>query len=385
MNVRSVTSLTIYMLSNMKISRYICMIAVFLAAWSCTGTADEASVPVLWASRTEMDLSEGASVTFTVTYNGTDVTDESEIFMHGVEASVGNVFEPEEEGEYVFWSVYEGKRSSEISVRVTDSNRETASVYDKHVCVMEFTGAWCVNCPAGVDNLNLTLSKSVFRKYKENIHICALHSTNGGSKDDMAIQASDDIMSLFTLDFPSYAVDLRTSGTLTSGGMSTCQSNILAAFEEYGAHCGVAVSSSLGADRKTAEVTVRVASEKTGGYRVVIMVVEDKVKGPQKTPTYPGTDSVHPDGDPNYIHRHVVRQVVTSYKGRFTGERMTEDGIIAAGSEASAVWTVAIPSDWNLSNTEIYALVLDTEGYVNNMNVCPIDGGNSGYDMEMIK
>ncbi len=361
------------------------MIAALTAYWACTGTADEASVPVLSASSTEIDLSEETEVTFTVTYNGTDVTGLAEIFLQGVEASVGTVFEPEEEGTYVFYSVYDGKRSSEVTVSVTDSNREAVSAYDRHVCVMEFTGAWCVNCPAGVDNLNLMLSKSVFKKYKENIHLCALHSTNGGSKDDMAIQASDDIMSLFTLDFPSYAVDLRASGSLTSGGMSACQSNILASFEEYGAHCGVAVSSSLATDKKTAEVTVKVTSGRTDGYRVVVMVVEDKVKGPQKTPTYPGTDSVYPDGDPNYIHRHVVRQVVTSYKGRFTGERMTEDGTIAAGREVSGTWTVTISPEWNLKNTELYALALDSDGYVNNMNVCTIDGGDSGYDMEMIK
>jgi hypothetical protein len=37
---------------------------------------------------------------------------------------------------------------------------------------------------------------------------------------------------------------------------------------------------------------------------------------------------------------------------------------------------------WVLENTQIYALALDQNGYVNNMNVCAFDGGDSGYDLK---
>ena len=124
-----------------------------------------------------------------------------------------------------------------------------------------------------------------------------------------------------------------------------------------------------------AEISVKVQSEHTSQYRVIVLVVQDAVKGWQKT-------NLYPEGDDNYIHKHVVRKVVTSYSGTFAGEKITEDGIIASGAEASGSWTVAVDESWNLDDTEIYALVQDMNGYINNMNVCAIDGGDSGYDLK---
>jgi hypothetical protein len=54
--------------------------------------------------------------------------------------------------------------------------------------------------------------------------------------------------------------------------------------------------------------------------------------------------------------------------------------MIPAGEEAEGSWTFDVDPAWNLQNTEIYALAIDSNGYVNNMNVCQIDGGDSGYD-----
>jgi hypothetical protein len=73
---------------------------------------------------------------------------------------------------------------------------------------------------------------------------------------------------------------------------------------------------------------------------------------------------------------------VTSYKDTFTGEKLTEDGVVASGNVVTKEWTVEIDRRWVLENTEIYAIALDAEGYVNNMNVCGISGGDSGFDLK---
>ena len=73
---------------------------------------------------------------------------------------------------------------------------------------------------------------------------------------------------------------------------------------------------------------------------------------------------------------------MTSYKGSFTGEKMTEDGIVAAGKEVSKEWSFEVDRKWVLENTEIYAIALDADGHVNNMNVCSIMGGDSGFDLK---
>ena len=365
----------INMLNKMKILKNTFAALSAAVLLSCSGNVDDTSLPVLKAGDVEIDLASETRTEFTVTYNGADVTGESVISSPTAEVK-GNVFMPQQEGTYTFVAEYSGRLSNEVTVNVIDSAPEyVESKYDRHVCVIEFTGAWCINCPEGYDKMMGVLSKPSMAKYKENIHICAFHSGLEGT-DTLAIPATQDVFKLFDgLAYPSFATDLRESGVLTSEGISLFQPSIMASFNDCPAHCGVAVSSTLNPDGTEAEVTARVMSEKTSDYRVVILVVQDRIKGWQKTPMFS-------EGQPDYNHSHVVRKVVTSYTGTFTGEKLTDDGRIAAGSEASKTWTVDIDSRWVLENTEIYAIVLDKDGYVNNMNVCHIDGGDSGYDLK---
>jgi hypothetical protein len=55
---------------------------------------------------------------------------------------------------------------------------------------------------------------------------------------------------------------------------------------------------------------------------------------------------------------------------------------VESGNVVAKEWTVEIDRKWVLENTEIYAIALDADGYVNNMNVCSISGGDSGFDLK---
>lgn len=364
--------------NNMKNFVYILLCAAAALAVSCSGTVDESVRPELTADNVEIALVQDACVNFAVTYNGADVTAQSEIFTTDETLVLENaVFMPEKAGEYVFVARYNDMLSDTLAVTVTGGNTPPAdetieSKYVKKVFVSEFTGAWCINCPAGFVRLMGVLSLPAMRAVKDHVHVAAFHSDVMGT-DDMAIDATEDILALFGgIDFPGYATDLRDSGLLTSEGISGFRASLDASFNDYPAHCGVAVSSVLNADKTSAEVTVKVASEKTGEYRVIVLVLQNKIQGWQKTTDYP-------EGDNNYYHNHVVRDVVTSYVKTFAGEKITEDGKITAGDEASKTWTVAVDPEWVLENTEIYAIVQDEYGMVNNMNLCPVDGGDSDY------
>ncbi|MBR5567447.1 MAG: Omp28-related outer membrane protein [Bacteroidales bacterium] len=359
----------------MKIFRYIlaavCAAAAFL---SCSGTVDDSSLPVLTASDAEIDLATETQTVFTVTYNGVDVTSQSEIFTSAGARIEGNTYSPEAEGSETFYAVYSAMESNTVSVTVINTDVKVESKYKRHVFVAEFTGASCSWCPKGYDNMMGQLSKPWASDLKSRIHIAAFHSEEMGT-DTLAIPATMHVKDLFGgLDLPSYAVDLRDAGGLTSDGVAEFGTSVKASFNEYTPHCGVAVSSALASDGKTAEIKVKVASELTAEYRVVVLVLQDGIVGYQKHGDY---------GELNdYIHKHVVRQVVTSYVGTFTGEKLTSDGRISAGQEAEKTWTVDVDGRWVLANTKIYALALDSNGYVNNMNVCAIEGGDSGYDIK---
>lgn len=350
-----------------------CLAAIHVAA--CSGSFDDSSLPVLSVSDTEIDLASETEASFTVTYNGKDVTSQAEIFSTSSTMEFdGNVFRPVNTGSASFVAEYEGKESNTVTVNVVNSNPQVESKYERHVCVMEFTGASCAFCPAGYDLMMGILSKPSLSKYVDNVHVCAFHSEEMGT-DSLAIDATYDVKDLFgALELPSFAVDLRDSGVLSSDGSQAFAPALMNSFNESVTHCGVAVSSSLNADKTQAEIEVKIASELASEYRAVVLVVQNNIVGYQKHGTY---------GELNdYIHNHVVRKVVTSYTTTFTGEKLTESGVIEAGKEASKTWTVDLDKAWNLEKTQIFALALDPDGYVNNMNLCDIDGGDSGYDLK---
>lgn len=364
-------------MSKMKILRNIIfsMIAVILV--SCTGTVDDAAKPVLMAENVEVDLAQPADVVFTVSYNGADVTNSSKIYTTDGLLTLDNaVFSPSEVGEYEFVAEYNGVQSLPLVISVIDTTPAAVeSKFVRKVCVAEFTGAWCINCPGGYSNMQLIFSLPAMKKIKDDIHIAAFHSDLEGT-DSLAIQATQAVFNKFKgLAYPSYAVDLRDSGLLTKEGIGNFQPDLERSFEKYQAHCGVKVSSVLKPDMNCASVSVELESERTSEYRVIVLVVQDNIRGWQKTTTYP-------DGQSDYLHNHVVREVVTKYSGTFTGEKITDDGRVAAGSKASKTWEVQLDKKWVLEDTHIYALVLDAAGYVNNMNLCSIDGGDSGYALK---
>lgn len=226
----------------------------------------------------------------------------------------------------------------------------------KNVVVFEFAAAWCVFCPEGYDNMMLTLAGPSMKEYKDAVHIMTFHSDIGG-EDILAIEETDKIMHDVNINaFPAFLTNLQVGGELNSEGIGLFKESIQEAFEERPVHCGVNLLTET-TDGKV-KITSTVHSEKTALYNIALFVVEDKIKYYQKHAAYGTLD--------DYTHRYVVRKVITSsYKGELLGE-------IKAGENASRIFELEIDSNWNLDNTFIYALVIDDECGVNNMNICVI-------------
>ena len=163
--------------------------------------------------------------------------------------------------------------------------------------------------------------------------------------------------------YPSCVVDMR--GTM---GLSENYSVMRAIFneslEKYPAHCGVAISSVYNEVDSEAKVTVKVTSEKTADYRLVLYVVENGLKYQQN------------DGGNyrDYTHNHVVRKLLSA---SVEGDKL---GQIAEDKEEVKEYTVALDDTWKAENLSFYALVMDENGYVNNLAVCEAINGNADYE-----
>lgn len=229
------------------------------------------------------------------------------------------------------------------------------SRFEKNVCVMEFTGTWCAQCPEGAVTLNYLVS----RAYEGKAFALAFHND-----DPYSLPAEQELKKMFNwAGYPAYVVDMRKDGVglLNEGG---CGSQIEKSLYDIPTHCGVAVSCELEDGYVT--VDTKLFSERTMDYRLAAYVIEDKVIGEQMQ----GTGTVQDD----YVHRHVVRKMLCA---DVRGDGL---GNVASGDEAEKTFGFEIEEGWTVENLSVAVLAVDSGGNVNNMAVCAADGGKMDYE-----
>lgn len=346
-----------------RILRIFMLAALPFMLFSCGTPAggDDAVEVVLKMDKDQIAADGKDAVNFTVIRGSVDCTAEAQIIVNG-KVIVGNKYTTSVPGTYLCSAVVDGIRSEEVSFEAMNMTVEN-SRFEKHVALWEFTGAWCTMCPSGYSTMNFILSRN--ETYSNTVHMMAFHSDSSG-EDPMAIPQTDEIQSHFgieALGFPSFMMDMYESGGLSDA--TEFRNALDDVFAGNTPHCGVAVSSAIAGG--TAKVTVKVLSELAMTYRVAVFVVEDHVKGPQK-------DGMLSHAE--YDHRHVVRRVVSS---SFLGDRLAT---VAADEEVSKEYDIELDPEWNLDNTYVYALAVNSREFVNNMNCCLLDGGDSDYQLK---
>ena len=179
----------------------------------------------------------------------------------------------------------------------------------------------------------------------------------------MAIAETDKLASRFKVtSYPSIVVDMRDMNKLNTAAV--VRELFDKSLKEYPAHCGIAISSECN-EGTQATVTVKLTSETTEKYRLVLYALEDGLKYDQ----YNGGIWVE-----NYVHNHVVR-------GRLSGSLDGDDiGTVVADSECTKVYTVYLNDQWNAEKISFYVMAMDEAGSVNNVAVCKAIGGRMDYD-----
>lgn len=337
----------------------ICVIGVLWT--SCSGNSDESEQMdvVLSASKDVLTADGRDAVTFKVVQAGADLTKDAVIrcVTNGEKLS-GNTFSTSQAGAYVFEASYEGQVSKQVEIIASEAS-VTASKFARRICAMEFTGTWCAMCPSGLTRLNYLISSS----YDGIVSLMSFH-VDGTSSDPMAIEQSSVLSNKFSLSsYPSCVVDMRGTMAL-SENYSVMRTVFNESLERYPAHCGVALQSLYDENNSKAKVTVRVTSEKSADYRLILYAVEDGLKYQQN------------DGGNyrDYTHNHVVRKL---YSASVEGDRL---GRIEADKEVVKEYTVELDKTWKAEKVSFYALVTDQSGYVNNLAVCEAINGNANYE-----
>ena len=157
---------------------------------------------------------------------------------------------------------------------------------------------------------------------------------------------------------------MKTMTSLATGERDQVKTAVSNAINKNQQHCGVAISSEV-KSATAVSVTVRILSEKTTDYYLAVYVVEDGIKGYQKD------GSIEYD---DYYHSFVARKLLSR---SIYGDNL---GRIQAEDEKTVTYDVAVDAEWNLAKTYIYVLAMDVNGYVNNMQVCLLDGGSVDFE-----
>ena len=314
---------------------------ICLALTACAGTIDTETVDegtLVLISDVEKFFADGKSVvTFTVMNDDEDVTAEAVIKCVTTGKTLEDAsFVTTTSGEYVFNAIYGGKTSENRSVTAM-----FASKFKRQVCVMEFTGVWCAQCPGGAQILNFLVGDM----YKGKINALAFHNN-----DEYALPVEQQLATKFNItSYPSYVTDMRDSGELNGNG---CSDSVYKSLYETETFCGPSVTCVYNETSGNVTVNAKIASEKTMEYRLAAYVVEDKVTGNQTL----GTGSVQKD----YTHRHMVRKMLSA---DYSGDRL---GQIAAGSEAGKEYSFKMDTSWNPDNVSVVVLAIGPDGEINN-------------------
>lgn len=337
----------------------ICLIAVL---WiGCSGNSDELvqTTITLKADKNTLKANGKDMVTFTVEQEGIDITSDATIHcLTDGQKVINGVFSTVTPGKYMFEASYNGQVSAQVVV-TADETEVNASRFVRRICAMELTGTWCAMCPAGLTRLNYLISSS----YDGIIYLMAFH-INSTSSDPMAIEQSSILSSKFAVSgYPACIVDMRDKMGL-SVNYSVMRGLFNESLENYPAHCGVAIQSEYNETISQATVTVKITSERTSEYRLILYAVEDGLKYQQN------------DGGTyrDYTHHHVVRKLLST---TVDGDRL---GQITADKEEIKQYTVKPEDTWNVENLSFFALVADENGYVNNLAVCKAVNGNADYE-----
>ena len=335
-------------------------LAIFItsltAVLSCSGNIDPVDNSVeltLKADVTEIVADGKSAAVFTVLSGTDDVTGMASITCTSGSAVISeNRFSTTKEGIYTFTASYNGKTSGSLQITAT---APVVSRFQRHVCIMEFTGTWCSMCPDGAQTLNYLVTKT----YKDKAFALAFHNS-----DIYTIPQEAELKKIFGWEsYPAYVTDMRADGCgLLNDG--SCSATIEKSLYDIPTHCAAGVECTLAGDNVT--VKAKIFSEKTGQYRLAAYVVEDKVVGEQTM----GTGEVRQD----YTHRHVVRQMLSA---NVRGDDM---GTIEAEKEQTHEYTFTFDAGkWNKENLSVAVLAINEDGHVNNMAACAADGGEMDY------
>lgn len=319
------------------------------------------------------------AVSFTVEYDGIDVTDMAAVY-NGDGSAAGLTFATDAEGSYGFYAEYNGERSETVTIVATGSMpaipedpEPDNTAFVRRALMILFTSTDCSMCPFAISALHqLSLSPA-----RNSYVLVECHSV---ARNDPAYYGGP-LMSVYGSDVTPYvSADLDNENLAIVGGnpsidvgMRNYWNLVNEAASRRPAQAGIAASSVLNGSNVLVSMSVKAAQ--TGEYKVAAWLLEDDIYGSQLNSGATGNIDFN-------IHNDCLRYAQYTGSGRDADYTGVSLGTVNAGEEAGYTFSIPVEDGWDVDNCHLVLLVTAEDGgsfYVNNAAKCEI-GGTVAYE-----
>ena len=329
-------------------------------------------------------VKQGDEVTFTVIYEGEDVTSASTIHANYTNEELSNPYTVTESGDLSFYAKYNGIKSKLCSVTATpayapefpvDSNPESYD-FNQRVLLVDHTGLGCGYCPymkeaikEASENANYKDKFNVVYSYSYNSSEVCYTSTAKTLFNYYQNICSTSKIGMYLTGYPSTTFNYQHN---TAGNYNMVQSQINEVWDENPS-ASVALAAKIVDDKIVVSASVK--SSKTQNVKLSLWVLEDDIYATQSNAT---ASWMH-------THHNVLRDAPTKVSA--TDISGVDFGYVEANTTMSRVmeFDLFAASSWKRENFKVIAIIsapsdkYDNKYEVVNTAICDF-GSSVGFD-----
>ena len=329
-------------------------------------------------------VKSGEQVTFTVIYEGEDVTASSTIYANYTNEEVSNPYTTTESGDLSFYAKYNGIKSKLCSVTVTPAYAPEFPVdaapesydFNQRVLLVDHTGLGCGYCPSmkeaiksASENANYKDKFNVVYSYSFNSSEVCYTSTSKTLYNYYVNVCSTSTIGMYLTGYPSTTFNYNHN---TAGNFNMVQSQINEVWDENPT-ASIALAAKIEGEKIVISASVK--SSKTQNVKLSLWVLEDDIYATQSNAT---ASWMH-------THHNVLRDAPTKVSA--TDISGVDFGYIEANSTLSRVmeFDLFAASSWKKENFKVIAIIsapsekYDNKYEVVNTAICEMDS-SIGFD-----
>lgn len=208
------------------------------------------------------------------------------------------------------------------------------------------TGTWCQWCPCGHQIIHDILQN------RPNVLVLEYHGPPNTGSDPFSFFNGNSIISI--IGFSSYPTGVigRRTGIISRSAWNNqviIQSNGV----QPGVSYGLTKTWNSGTRQVNMTAVITALQNLTGNYYVNFVIIESNI-------VYPQTGNGSCPGGSNYVHHHVVRDMVNGP----LGEIVNSGGVWNQGQQYTKNFSATLPAGWVAENCDFAIFVYDSRGTI---------------------